>query len=242
LMDPTQRKSERSGIGLAASLAVREGQEADRLEARPAFDTTDAFHKRIEAGWARGESARLLGSLPESLVGDAGTEIVPGIRPGDDPTNTRLSMVDTLAVPDVIAVDASEQRAHLATKVGALSSAIDTAKTAKAKNSIEKMLCHQMAVCHNAGMDLIGRYQDSGVFNNKMPVVEQIRFINAAARMFDASQTAALTLQKMQSGGKQHVVVQYQQQVNVSDGGKAVVASKASTVRTGLRGRNGLKR
>ena len=46
--------------------------------------------------------------------------------------------------------------------------------------------------------------------------------------MFDVFQTGCLTLQKLKSGGKQHVVVQYQQQVNVSEGGKAVIASKAS--------------
>ena len=150
---------------------------------------------------------------------------MPGIRPGDHPANTRLSMVDTLAVPDVIAIDASEQRAHRATKVGVLFSALDAAKTARAKNSIEKMLCHQHAACHDAGMDLLGRFQDSAIFG-KMPVVEQMRFINAAAWMFDASQAAALTLQKVQSGGKQHVIVQYQQHVNVANGGQAVVGAR----------------
>jgi hypothetical protein len=89
------------------------------------------------------------------------------------------------------------------------------------------MLCHQIAACHHAGMDLLARFHDTGMFG-KMPVVEQMRFINAAARMFDASQGGALTLQKVQSGGKQHVVVQYQQQVNVGSGGEAVVAAKAS--------------
>src|SRR5262249_31430418 len=143
-----------------------------------------------------------------------------------NPSMARLSMVDTLAVPDVLAVDASEQRVHRAHKAGVLSSALDTAKTARAKNSVEKMLCHQIAACHDAGMDLLGRFQDSGVFATKLPVVEQMRYINAAARMFDASQAAALTLQKMQSGGKQHVIVQYQQQVNVANGGQAVVASE----------------
>jgi hypothetical protein len=224
-MPTTSDRSERSSLSRAVERAVHEEQNADRLDARPAFDKTDAFHKRLEAGRAHGEAARLRDCLPETLVGDPSTEMVPALQPTDEYSPARLSMVDTLAVPDVIAVDASEQRAHRATKVGVLSAALDTAKTARAKNSIEKMLCHQIAACHDARMDLLGRFQDSDVFG-KMPVVEQMRYINAAARMFDASQAPALTLQKIQSGGKQHVVVQYQQQVNVSDGGQAVVAGR----------------
>jgi len=56
--------------------------------------------------------------------------------------------------------------------------------------------------------------------------VELTGFTNAAVRLFEASQGAALTLQKLQSGGTQRVLVQYQQQVNVSNGGQAVVAAK----------------
>jgi hypothetical protein len=130
------QRSERSGIALAASLAVHEEQNVDRLEARPAFDKTDAFHKRLEAARARAESERLLDCLPVTLVGDPSTELVPGIGPSDNPAITRLSMVDTLALPDVIAVDASEQRACSASRAGVLSAALDTAKTARAKNAI----------------------------------------------------------------------------------------------------------
>jgi hypothetical protein len=215
-------KSARSGIGMVAELAAREGRNAERLEARPAYDKTDAFRKRIEAGWSRGESARLLDALPETLVGDASTELVPGIRPADQPALARLSMVDTLAVPDVISVDASEQRASSATRAGVLSAALDTAKTARAGNSIEKMLCHQLAASHEVYMDLIIRFKEAGF--TRMPIPDQVRMVNAAARMSDVFQTGCLTLQKLQSGGKQHVVVQYQQQVNVATGGQAVVA------------------
>ena len=66
------RKDGRSGISLA-KLADREARKADHLDARPAFDKTDAFHKRIEAGWVRGEAARLLDALPPTLVGSPET-------------------------------------------------------------------------------------------------------------------------------------------------------------------------
>jgi hypothetical protein len=219
-----------------ASLAVREEHNAERLEARPAFDKTDAFHKRIEAGRARGESARLLDSLPETLVGHGSTELVPGVRPADNPSNTRLWMVDTLDTPGVIAVDASEQRTHSATRAGVLSPALDTAKTAKARNSIEKMLCHQIAAAHDVGMECLIRLRETSV--GRLQVVDAVRYTNAAARLFDTCQNAAVTLQKLQTGGKQQVVVQYQQ-VNVSDGGQAVVAGK---IRRGSRGRGQVKK
>jgi hypothetical protein len=221
------RNDGRSGISLIAELADREARKADHLEARPAFDKSDAFHKHLEAGRARGESARLLDCLPETLVGSPETELVPAIQGESQVPIPRLTMVDTLAVPDVISVDASEQRAMSAHKAGVLSAALDTAKSAKARNSIEKMLCHQLAACHDAGMDLLGRFKETGYFT-KLPVADQVRLINASARMFDVFQTGCLTLQKLKSGGKQHVVVQYQQQVNVANGGQAVVAGKAS--------------
>ena len=42
------------------------------------------------------------------------------------------------------------------------------------------------------------------------------------------SQGVVSGLQKLQSGGTQRVLVQYQQQVNVSDGGQAAVACKVA--------------
>jgi hypothetical protein len=49
--------------------------------------------------------------------------------------------------------------------------------------------------------------------------------IYAAARMLDVYQNGCLVLQKLKTKGTQRVVVQYQQ-VNVNEGGQAVVAGK----------------
>jgi len=214
----------RSGISLIAELADREARKADHLDARPAFDKTDAFHKHLEAGRARGEAARLLDALPATLVGSPDTEVVPGIEGEAQVPIPRITMVDTLAVPDVISVDASEQRAMGAHRAGVLSAALDTAKSARASNSIEKMLCHQLAAVHHAGIEMLVRVQQP-MFS--IPYVELVRLTNAAARLFDVFQAGCLTLQKLKTGGKQHVVVQYQQ-VNVSEGGQAVVAGKVA--------------
>jgi hypothetical protein len=120
----TGRNDGRSGIAMVADLAAQELRKAKYLEARPAFDKQDAFHKDREAAGARDEAARLL-TPPSTLVGDPQTELVPAIRPGDQPPAVRLSMVNTLADPNTIAVDASEQRASVATLANVLSLALD---------------------------------------------------------------------------------------------------------------------
>jgi len=99
---------------------------------------------------------------------------------------TRLA---TLAEPTTISVDASEHRAAVATRAGVLSSALDVAVSAGAKNSIEKMLYHQMAAVHMAGMEMLLRIEESPSLH-QFPPVEIARMTNAAARLFEVEQAA----------------------------------------------------
>jgi centrosomal CEP104-like protein len=92
-------------------------------------------------------------------------------------------------------------------------SAVDAAQSAQAGNSLEKMLCHQMAAAHRAAMKQLDRS-----LNSSLPPVEMARLSNSAARMRQIYQEALLTLQKLRTGGKQTVVVQH---VQVSEGGQA---------------------
>ena len=57
------------------------------------------------------------------------------------------------------------------------------------------------------------------------PPVERARAINSIVRLFDSAQNAALALQKLKSGGTQRVEVSYQQ-VNVGQGGRAIVTGR----------------
>ena len=98
--------------------------------------------------------------------------------------------------------------------------AIDAAASAQAANSIEKMLCHQMAGLHFAIMRLLARSATPD-----LPPVEVVRLTNAAARLSDSYQAGGVTLQKLKTGGTQRVLVQHQQ-VNVEQGGQAVVAGR----------------
>ena len=83
---------------------------------------------------------------------------------------------------------------HLAAESGVLQSAVDAAECAKAGNSLEKMLCHQMAAAHRAAMRLVSR-----VGSSQLPIVEEARLSNAAARMMQVFQEGLLTLQNSDS-------------------------------------------
>ena len=64
---------------------------------------------------------------------------------------------NTVLKPDQVAADASRDRLWLAEQAGALETAIDTADTIEAANSLEKMLAHQLAALHTSAMLLTGQ-------------------------------------------------------------------------------------
>jgi hypothetical protein len=119
--------------------------------------------------------------------------------------------------PDMIGGIASEHRVELAACVGprVAESAIDAAQTAQATNSLEKMICHQMAAAHRVAMKQLSR-----ALNDSLPVAEMARISNAAARLMQVFQEALSTIHRRQT-----VVVQH---VQVSEGGKAVVAGNVN--------------
>ena len=158
------------------------------------------------------------------FIGDTSRELVPApVAPEANLSPARQHVLNTLEEPTVISVDASEHRAHAATKAGVLSAALDAAVSAGAATSLEKMLAHQVAAAHHAGMELLGRVAEDGALGHRLPPVERARLTNAAARLFEVSQGGCLTLQRMKTGGTQTVVVQH---VNIEQGGQAVVAGR----------------
>jgi hypothetical protein len=121
----------------------------------------------------------------------------------------------------------------LADKASALTMGLDAAETIQARNSLEKMLAHQMAAAHVAAMELqaearelLQRYKRTGYAYQQLSI-EAGRLLNASARMMDSYQHGMLTIQKVRSGGQQVVVVQHVvQHVSVGDGGQAMVAGQ----------------
>lgn len=161
--------------------------------------------------------AKSLIEPPANLVSGCGEKIQQDFRLD--------YLVDTLENPNMISVVASDHRLELAACVWSrvAESALDAAASAQAQNSLEKMLCHQMAAMHCSAMKLTARSL------RDLPPLEMARLSNAAARMMQVYQEGLLTLQKLRTGGKQTVVVQH---VQVSDGGKAVVAGNLETGRS----------
>jgi hypothetical protein len=143
-------------------------------------------------------------------------------------------LLDTLDKPDHVAAEASCRRLQLAEKVGALTLALDLADTIEAQNSLEKMLAHQMAAAHRGAMNMLAQLETlakpSTVFPDRLAMedganIRAARLAGSAARLMATFQQGMTTLQKVRSGGKQEVHV-FHQNVQVNDGGKAVVAGK----------------
>ena len=180
-------------------MAIRANQRAARAAASKPESLNEAISNRMDEALANKQGQDLL-RPPETLVTACGEAIQSDFR--------LAHLVDTLQNPNMVSIIASEHRLDLAACVGSrvAESAVDAAESAQAGNSLEKMLCHQMAAMHRAGMKLV-----ANSLNTSLPPVEMARLSNAAARMMQVYQKSLLTLQKIRKGAKQTVVVQHVQ-------------------------------
>jgi hypothetical protein len=203
----------RSHLPKRGELAIRALNKARRAAATKPESLNEAVSNKMTETIANREAENLL-KIPDNLVRSCGEAVTPEFRLG--------FLLDRLRdEPTMINVIASELRLDYAACVrsGVAELAVDAAESVQATNSLEKMLCHQMAAAHCAAMKLIARGLDG--LDGSLPPVEMARLSNAAARMMQIYQEGLLTLQKIRTGGKQTVVVQH---VQVSDGGQALIA------------------
>lgn len=191
--------------------ASKEQRKADKF--RNYNSGIAEFHQDY-ANDLRKEAKALLAPDYPATVG-AGVEAVPSRKDGS------LSGIrETMEDPDMINLDASTTRLELLAETNVLPLGIDVAESIQAKNSVEKMLAHQMATAHVMVMQLLAKIQRAE------DTVDISRLTNASARLMTTFQEAIKVLQKMRSGGRQIVTVQH---VNVSDGGQAVVSGNIKT-------------
>jgi hypothetical protein len=196
-----------------AAIADTYADRGDGMNALQHRDMAD-FHGKL--------TAELL-APPESLPDIRHGEVVPAAD-----TNRALGLRDTLATPDMPAIDASIARTDLLlTKnldVAAL--AVDAAESADAETALEKMLAHQMALAHACAfkfMDRAAAYLDQiGRGRDGTAPVEAARLTNAAVRLMTTYQQGLLTLQRLRTGGNQTVTVQH---VHVGEGAQAVIGN-----------------
>jgi hypothetical protein len=140
--------------------------------------------------------------------------------------------VDTVREkPSMLAAEASEARVRFAGESVVM--AVDAAESIKARNSLEKMLAHQMAAAHRVAMLFAGHAErllkhtapDSPFGPIKQAYsVEAARMANAMARSMSAYQDGMVAFDRIRRGGKQTVRVVHQH-VAVGPGGQAVVAA-----------------
>ena len=197
--------------------AIQAFHEADIYDAIPRLgDGDDAAYSSM----ARHERAKAEVLLePTAPVAVGCGEAISWEHKSEEPyLGAHARIVDTLEHPNTVAVGASRDRMSAAVGAGVLEPAIDAVMAAQARNSIEKMLCHQLAAAHHSAMRLIERSIDPDL---RLQPADVVRFTNASARMMDIYQAGCLALLKMKTQGTQRVVVQH---VNVGPGGQAVVA------------------
>jgi len=220
--------------GRRGEQAIAAFQEAAGADTMPRVSWGDDVVYGLEAKTARARGEALL--EPTSPVSvSSGEAVAWDNKLGEAHRGETAWIIDTLEHPNAVSAGASGRRLSAARGVDVLEPAIDAAQSAQAANSIEKMLCHQMAGAHFTAMRLLEKSAA-----DRLQPGETARLTNAAARMMDVYQAGCLTLLKLKSRGTQRVVVQYQQ-VNVGSGGQAVVAGRVGPgLRTrGRGGKNG---
>ena len=207
----------------------------DQAEALTLRSTADGIYfssppDPLAARFMRDDAANLETAAADALTLDtpppigAGGELIPA---GDQIKNGGGNFIDMVERPDAVTANASMDRLKLADEVHCVPLAVDTAETIQAKNSVEKMLAHQLAAAHKLAMILAGQARKhteqvgDGIYSSDLRHVEYAaKMTNASARMMDAFQKGTLALHKLRTGGTQTVTVQH---VNVSEGGQAVV-------------------
>ena len=186
---------------------------AARYQAEVAKDTGDLILKREAQRMEKEAQQELATGVLKKL---SGNEIVPVEK--DSADGALLCFRETLDRPSSVNVKASTQRMTLAVELNCLAMAADAADTIDAKNSLEKMLVHQMVACHKLSMDFLAEAQ--GCIGRRSDIT--VKLVNTSARLMDTYQRHLTALAKIRGGGQQVVTVHH---VNVNEGGQAIVGN-----------------
>ena len=193
-------------MGVAQAIKLRQSAKQKALLAT----SKDPVRAHFDVGVAEAmviESDALLSPV-EPLQTGSGGEIVP-------PYSLGLSGLElALKEPDLLDAEVTIKRTELADKAGVFEMAIEASESVKAKNSIQRMQAHQLALAHKYAMELM-----ADASKQKNPIYK-VKLMNCSARLMEAYSKGALALQRLQSGASQVVQVQHVQ-VN----GQAVIGN-----------------
>lgn len=208
----------KTGAEAVRALAVARRNKA---RAKSDRDRDDAEEKSTEA-------LSVLLSVPTDFVPGVGGEVFLEAYPSDpyagwpgDPWKDLAGPLrETIQAPRLVNAEASYARVELAHAAGCLELALDAANGIQPRNSVEKMLAHQLAACHEVAMTFMARAKDEEYS------VDACRLAGTAARLVRTFQEGAETLARIRTGGRQVMTVQH---VHVAEGGQAVVAGSVGT-------------
>jgi hypothetical protein len=191
-----------------ARSAIKLGEQSLRKKATAS--TTDPIRRACDLGESDylASQARALMTPPEPLKAGLGGEVIPTIDQG------LPGLELALREPDLLDVEVTIQRTQLADRAGVFEMAIEASESVRAKNSIQRMQAHQLALAHKYAMDLM-----ADASKQRDPIIK-VKLINCSARLMDAYSKGALALQRLQQGVNQIVQVQHVQ-VN----GQAVIGN-----------------
>jgi hypothetical protein len=223
-------------VAEAVDLLARAAQKraiADGLSQEPGDTTSGGVFERAEAADMEKRAQAYFDLANHTTgpvaVGNGGELVVPTKEAWQSIPGVICTVRDT---PDMLTATASRQRLELTGNT--LPMAVDAAESIGAKNSLEKMLAHEMAAAHRLAMNMaeqsarlierFDRQQETlGRFNPALSV-EAARLANAAARLMGSFQDGLLALDRIRRGGKQTIKIVHQH-VAVGPGGQAVVAA-----------------
>ena len=180
------------------------------LRKRVAASTTDPFRRKCDLGEADdlANQSMALMTPPKPFKTGLGGEVIPTIDQG------LPGLELALKEPDLLDVEVTIQRTQLADRAGVFEMAIEASESVRAKNSIQRMQAHQLALAHKYAMDLM-----ADASKQRDPIIK-VKLINCSARLMDTYSKGALALQRLQQGVNQIVQVQHVQ-VN----GQAVIGN-----------------
>lgn len=238
-MSEARRATTRDALRLKAGAARKRAVAVDLAD----DDPLGARFERSEATDMDVRADSMLTLKTPLHVGNGGElELLP------DAARDLPGLVDTVrGNPDRVTAGASVDRLNLAADAGALDMAVDATETIQARNSMEKMLAHEIAAAHALAMRLTAKSTEflghvtswNGPERQQLQSIEAARMATAAARLMESFQRGLLTLDRLRRGGCQVVTVQH---VSVSDGGQAVVAGTVATGHAGTVRRRGARR
>src|SRR5262249_62286622 len=116
-----------------------------------------------------------------------------------------LDLQDTLAHPELVSAQASLERMSLLSELGCLEVALDLQRTLDPQNSLERLLCGQLAASHVLAMKFLSAALDQAEPPSWAPtqpaesahVGEACRLANTAARLMSSFQDGVMALQRL---------------------------------------------